>query len=50
MRSRFAQKLVWPVFRYFEANAPLAAASTSASSKTMNGAFPPNSMEVRLTV
>src|SRR6516225_4913661 len=47
---RLAQTQVWPAFRYFEAMAPLTAISMSASSKTMNGAFPPNSIEVFLTV
>ena len=47
---RLAQTQVWPALRYFEAIAPLTAASISASSKTMNGALPPNSIEVFLTV
>src|SRR5215472_5138745 len=47
---RFAQTQVWPAFRYFDAIAPLTAISISASSKTMNGALPPNSIEVFLTV
>src|SRR6201987_3579045 len=47
---RLAQTQVWPALRYFEAIAPLTAASMSASSKTMNGALPPNSIEVFLTV
>jgi hypothetical protein len=47
---RLAQTQVWPAFLYFEAIAPLTAASISASSKTMNGALPPNSSESFLTV
>src|SRR5437588_6664402 len=47
---RLAQTQVWPAFRYFEAIAPLTAASMSASSKTMNGALPPNSSDNFLTV
>ena len=45
-----AQTQVWPVLRYLEAIAPSTAASMSASSKTMNGALPPSSIEVFLTV
>src|ERR1700760_4213139 len=40
---RLAQTQVWPALRYFEAIAPLTAASKSASSNTINGALPPNS-------
>src|SRR5215469_4140621 len=47
---RLAQTQVWPALRYFEAMAPLTAISISASSKTMNGALPPNSIEVFFTV
>src|SRR5258707_5010460 len=47
---RLAQTQVWPAFRYFEAIAPLTAASISASSKTMNGALPPSSSDNFLTV
>src|SRR5260221_648860 len=47
---RLAQTQVWPALRYFEAMAPLIAASRSASSKTMNGALPPSSIEVFFTV
>src|SRR6516164_2890089 len=47
---RLAQTQVWPALRYFEAIAPLTAISISASSKTMNGALPPSSIEVFLTV
>src|ERR1700757_2910121 len=47
---RFAQTQVCPAFLYFEAMAPLTAISISASSKTINGALPPNSIEVFLTV
>jgi hypothetical protein len=37
---------VWLALRYFEAMAPLTAISMSASSKTMNGALPPNSRDI----
>src|SRR6202046_1002567 len=47
---RLAQTQVWPALRYFEAIAPLTAISISASSKTINGALPPNSIEVFFTV
>src|SRR5206468_3542616 len=47
---RLAHTQVWPAFLYFDAIAPLTAASISASSKTMNGALPPNSRESFLTV
>src|SRR6266567_7338315 len=47
---RLAQTQVWPALRYFEAIAPLTAASMSASSKTMNGALPPSSSDNFLTV
>src|SRR5260370_14741482 len=43
---RLAHTQVWPALRYFEAIAPLTAASISASSKTMNGALPPNSSDI----
>ena len=49
-RNRLAQTQVWPALRYFEASAPSTAASMSASSKTMKGALPPSSIEVRFTV
>src|SRR6202165_4162423 len=49
-KSRLAHTQVWPVLRYLETIAPSAAASRSASSKTMNGAFPPSSSEIFLTV
>ena len=38
----------WPALRNFVAIAPLTAALTSASSNTMNGAFPPSSSEIFL--
>ena len=38
------------MLRYFEAIAPAIAASIWASSKTMNGALPPNSIETFFTV
>src|SRR6201981_2070020 len=47
---RSVQTQVCPALRYFEAIAPLTAISISASSNTMNGALPPNSIEVFLTV
>src|SRR3954452_13313393 len=47
---RLAQTQVWPALRYFEAMAPLTAISISASSNTMNGALPPSSIDVFLTV
>src|SRR6516164_398540 len=47
---RLAHTQVWPALRYFEAIAPLTAISISASSKTMNGALPPSSTDVFLTV
>src|SRR6516165_12374972 len=47
---RLAHTQVCPAFRYLEAIAPLTAISISASSKTMNGALPPNSSEIFLTV
>ena len=48
--NRFAQTQVWPALRYFRDNRPLDAASKSASSKTMKGAFPPSSRESFLIV
>ena len=39
-----------PMLRIFAAKAPSTAASRSASSKTMSGALPPSSMEVRSTL
>src|SRR3974377_1547412 len=47
---RLAHTQVCPALRYLDAIAPLTAISISASSKTMNGALPPNSIEVFLTV
>src|SRR3546814_3600476 len=44
------QTQVWPLLRYLEASAPSTAASTSASSKTMKGAFPPSSIDAFLIV
>ena len=49
-RKRLAQTQVWPAFLYLQIIAPSTAASRSASSKTMNGALPPSSIEVRLSV
>lgn len=48
--TRFAHTHVWPAFRRPEATIALAAAATSASPNTMNGAFPPSSMLTRFTV
>jgi hypothetical protein len=45
-----AQTQVWPELRYFETMAPSAAASRSASSKTMKGALPPSSIDTFFTV
>ena len=42
---RLAQTQVWPELRNLEAMAPCTAASRSASSKTMNGALPPSSID-----
>src|SRR5215472_4598486 len=47
---RLAHTQVWPALRYLEAIAPFTAISMSASSNTINGALPPNSIEVFLTV
>ncbi len=47
---RLAQTQVWPAFRYLEARVPWIALSRSASSKTMKGALPPSSIEVRFMV
>ena len=41
---------VWPVLRNLDAIAPVTAASRSASSKMMNGEFPPSSSESFLSV
>src|SRR3546814_17582964 len=48
--KRLVQTQVWPLLRYLEASAPSTAASTSASSKTMKGAFPPSSIDAFLIV
>ena len=47
---RLAHTQVWPEFRYLLTMAPATAASRSASSKTMNGALPPSSIETFFTV
>src|SRR5450755_59369 len=47
---RLTQTQVWPALRYFDAIAPLTAELMSASSKTMKGALPPSSIDVRFTV
>ncbi len=44
-----AHTQVWPVLRYLDMIAPSTAASRSASSNTMKGALPPNSIDVFLT-
>ena len=48
--KRFAQTQVWPALRYLEAIAPSTASSISASSKMINGAFPPSSSDIFLIV
>ncbi|MCY1304306.1 hypothetical protein D9M70_540530 [compost metagenome] len=45
---RLAHTQVWPLLRYLEISAPSTALSRSASSKTMNGALPPNSRDTFL--
>ena len=45
-----AHTQVWPALRYLLAKAPSTALSTSASSNTMNGALPPSSSDIFLTV
>ena len=47
---RLADTQVWPALRYFDCMSPSAAASRSASSKTIKGALPPNSSESFLIV
>src|SRR3954451_14855184 len=47
---RLGQTQVWPALRNLQAIAPSTALSRSASSKTMNGAWPPSSMLTRFTV
>src|SRR5690625_4298856 len=42
-KNRFAATQDWPLLRNFATNAPSTAASTSASSNTMNAPFPPSS-------
>ena len=49
-KIRFAQTQVCPAFRNLQSIAPSTAASRSASSKTMNGALPPNSNESFFTL
>ena len=48
-RNRFAAVQASPMLRIFAPMAPSMASSIFASSKTMKGAFPPSSMEVRRT-
>ena len=43
--NRFVQTQVCPVFLNFEMRAPDTAESRSASSKTINGALPPSSID-----
>ena len=45
--NRFAAVQASPMLRILASMAPSTAASTSASAKTRNGAFPPSSMETR---
>ena len=45
-----AHTQVWPEFLYLAAIAPSIADSRSASSNTINGAWPPNSSDTLLTV
>ncbi len=45
--KRFAAVHASPMLRIFAITAPSTAASTSASGKTMNGALPPSSIDVR---
>ncbi|KAH3678653.1 hypothetical protein OGATHE_000203 [Ogataea polymorpha] len=47
---RFAHTHVWPEERNLQLIKPAAAFSRSASSKTTNGAFPPSSIDSRLSV
>ena len=44
------QTQVWPELRYLAIIAPATARSRSASSKTMNGALPPSSIDTFFTV
>ena len=44
MKNLFAATQICPLLPNFKAIAKSSAFSTSASSKTINGAFPPNSM------
>ena len=46
---RLAEMQVWPEFLNLQTIAPATASSTSASSKTMNGALPPSSSETFLS-
>ena len=46
-KNRLAAVQASPMLRIFASIAPSTAASTSASSKTRNGAFPPSSIETR---
>ena len=47
---RLAQTQVWPALRNLQIIAPSTAASRSASSKTMKGALPPSSIDMRFIV
>ena len=49
-RIRLAQTQVWPELRNLEAMRPFTAAGMSASAKTIKGALPPSSIEVRFMV
>src|SRR6218665_860456 len=48
--KRFVHTQVWPALRYLLAKAPSTALSMSASANTMNGALPPSSSDIFLTV
>ena len=49
-KMRLAQMHVCPALRNFATSAPATAASMSASSNTMRGAFPPSSSDMRFTL
>ena len=48
--TRLAAVQAWPMLRNLATIAPSTALSRSASSNTMNGAFPPSSIDVRSTL
>lgn len=49
-KSDVIKFLTWPVFRNLDSIHPFTASSMSADSNTINGAFPPNSIDTRLHV